>query len=508
MADVFVSYSRIDQDFVRVLHQALVQSQCDAWVDWEDIPLSADWWNEIQSGIEAADTFLFVMSPDSLKSEVCRKEIDCAAANHKRMMPIVRRDGFTRDLVPPALGKHNWLFFRESDDFDAAFKALIDTLDTDLDYVKFHTRLLVRSREWENNHKTEDYLLRGQDLDLTEAWLAQGEEKSPRPTALQRDYVYQSRQAAMARQRQQSQRLKLFGASVSVLAVLALAAAGVAWQQRQRAIAQGQIAEQQSKLAFAHQLAVAGQTTVQNQLLSQKETLTVAQETALGFGLASLPADLAQLLSQENPRLITFSPATNFVAIINQTYDLRVWHVPSRRLVLAWGAEANVADVGFSPDETLLTVATRDAVLHIWSTEGETYTAKTALEGHTQGLTDTAFSPDGALLATASEDGTVRLWSLADILNQNKRLVLLVRHNQPVYTVAFSPDGQAVLTGDGQSLRGWSLAGQPMLCVSHDQPVQLVMFNTDGTQVGSVSGNTLVRVWPWPRLLEDELPCP
>ncbi len=112
MADVFISYSRVDQDFVRVLHQALAQSQCDAWVDWEDIPLSADWWKEIQAGIDAANTFIFVISPDSLKSEVCRQEIDYAVANHKRMMPIVWRDGFDRTLVPPALGKHNWLFFR------------------------------------------------------------------------------------------------------------------------------------------------------------------------------------------------------------------------------------------------------------------------------------------------------------------------------------------------------------------------------------------------------------
>ena len=38
MADVFISYSRVDQSFVKVLNQALNQSQYDAWVDWEDIP--------------------------------------------------------------------------------------------------------------------------------------------------------------------------------------------------------------------------------------------------------------------------------------------------------------------------------------------------------------------------------------------------------------------------------------------------------------------------------------
>jgi hypothetical protein len=515
MADVFISYSRVDQDFVRVLHQALAQSQCDAWVDWEDIPLSADWWKEIQAGIDAANTFVFVISPDSLKSEVCRQEIDYAAASHKRMMPIVWRDEFDRAVVPPALGKHNWLFFRQTDNFDQAFQALVKTLDTDLDYVKLHTRLLVRSREWEASQKMADYLLRGKDLESAETWLAQSTGKSPGPTALHRDYVYRSRRAETTRQRQQQRRLQIFGASVSGLALLALGAAGLAFQQRQRAIVQEQLAYQQSKLAFANQLAVAAQTTVQSQLrqnqLLQDLSAEMAspapevQETTLAFGLASLPDDLAALLRQERPRLITFSPYNTYVAIVNEAYDLRVWHVPSQRQVLVWGVESNIADVGFSPDETLLTVATRDSVLHIWRTDVDAYTAKTALEGHTQRLTDTAFSPDGGLFATASEDGTVRLWNLSDILNENKRQAMLLRHPAPVQSVTFSPDGQHVLTGDDQALRVWSMAGQPTLCLSHNEPLRLVMFNNDGTQVGSVSSETLVRVWPWPQLLEESL---
>jgi hypothetical protein len=54
MADVFISYSRKDKDFVKALHAALVQQNRETWVDWEDIPLTADWWQEIQSGIETA----------------------------------------------------------------------------------------------------------------------------------------------------------------------------------------------------------------------------------------------------------------------------------------------------------------------------------------------------------------------------------------------------------------------------------------------------------------------
>lgn len=37
MADVFISYSRRDKEFVQVLYDALRASQYDTWVDWQDI---------------------------------------------------------------------------------------------------------------------------------------------------------------------------------------------------------------------------------------------------------------------------------------------------------------------------------------------------------------------------------------------------------------------------------------------------------------------------------------
>jgi hypothetical protein len=43
MAEVFISYSRKDKDFVRRLGDTLVASKRDPWVDWKDIPLTAEW---------------------------------------------------------------------------------------------------------------------------------------------------------------------------------------------------------------------------------------------------------------------------------------------------------------------------------------------------------------------------------------------------------------------------------------------------------------------------------
>ena len=63
----------------------------------------------IYAAIDGADTFVFVLTPDSIASVVCGREIDHAAAHNKRMVPIVARD-VNGDSVPEALAKLNWIF--------------------------------------------------------------------------------------------------------------------------------------------------------------------------------------------------------------------------------------------------------------------------------------------------------------------------------------------------------------------------------------------------------------
>jgi TIR domain len=42
VAHIFISYSRKDKDFVRHLNDALIAQKREAWIDWKDIPLTAD----------------------------------------------------------------------------------------------------------------------------------------------------------------------------------------------------------------------------------------------------------------------------------------------------------------------------------------------------------------------------------------------------------------------------------------------------------------------------------
>jgi hypothetical protein len=51
-------------------------------------------------------------------------------------------------LLAEAVAERNWIFFDDDARFEASLAELIETLDTDLDWVKTHTRLLVRAGEW------------------------------------------------------------------------------------------------------------------------------------------------------------------------------------------------------------------------------------------------------------------------------------------------------------------------------------------------------------------------
>ena len=199
MAEVFISYSRKDGDFVRKLADALATRGRKPWVDWKDIPLTSEWQREILRNIDEADDFLFVISPESISSSNCRKEIEYAAANHKKMVPILYR-AVTDDAIPESLNKFQRIDF-SGDGFDTKFNSLVEALDTDLEWKQAHTRLLTRAKEWERESKDRSFLLRGKDLTEAEQMVARSADRQPKPTAFQSEYILQSRQSATKTQR-------------------------------------------------------------------------------------------------------------------------------------------------------------------------------------------------------------------------------------------------------------------------------------------------------------------
>lgn len=222
--EVFVSYSRKDSEFAKKFVEALYDDVENIWVDWEDINFAEDWWDRICRGIESSSNFVFVISPDSIHSDVCRQEIEYAVASGKRIVPILHRETSEEDnknLMHPAIQRHNWLPFLDGDDFDDALQKFLELINTDPLHVRNHTQLLTKAREWADSEHDVSRLLGGQILNEAEIWQAQASGRSPTVTKLHGEFIYASRQ------NQQSNSRRLF-AGGGILVVLSLIAMFVA----------------------------------------------------------------------------------------------------------------------------------------------------------------------------------------------------------------------------------------------------------------------------------------
>lgn len=207
MSQAFISYSRKDKAFVQKLQQALAEQKRDVWVDWEDIPPTAQWLREIYDGIEAAENFIFIISPDSLASKPCGKEIEHAVQHNKRFIPLLLREA-GRVEMPEAVSIHNWIYFNVEADFEKSFQTLLAALDTDLEYIKTHTRLLVKALEWSTYNQDASYLLTGSELAQAKAWLKNAGRNSVRPHALHKKFIQASSRAEQESMQEKQTRQK------------------------------------------------------------------------------------------------------------------------------------------------------------------------------------------------------------------------------------------------------------------------------------------------------------
>jgi len=103
-ATVFLSYSRHDGRLAHQVREHLTRQGIGVWLDLDSIPPTSEWLYRILRGIESADSFIFVISPDSVASEVCvAVELAHAVTCGKRIVPLRARR--TPHAAIPAAGQ-------------------------------------------------------------------------------------------------------------------------------------------------------------------------------------------------------------------------------------------------------------------------------------------------------------------------------------------------------------------------------------------------------------------
>ena len=118
MADVFVSYSRRDSEFVRRLTEAVSdRGGRDVWLDTEGIQDGEVFPEVIKRAIEQSNTFLFVITPNAVNSAYCENEVEYARQMQKRILPVLREPVPDAELLAE-IRDRNWIPFTEDADFE------------------------------------------------------------------------------------------------------------------------------------------------------------------------------------------------------------------------------------------------------------------------------------------------------------------------------------------------------------------------------------------------------
>ena len=181
-ANIFVSYSRKDTEFVDKLEAALTARGFAPKIDRSDIYAFEDWRKRIEALIVKADTIVFVLSPDAVASDICRWEVGFAARLNKRFAPIVCRP-VAAEKVPLELARLHHIFFDDPQNFEASADKLAEALLTNIDWVRKHTEFGELARRWTEAapSRPKGLLLRPPLLEEARRWIASRPAEAPIP---------------------------------------------------------------------------------------------------------------------------------------------------------------------------------------------------------------------------------------------------------------------------------------------------------------------------------------
>lgn len=202
---------------------------------------------------------------------------------------------------------------------------------------------------------------------------------------------------------------------------------------------------------------------------------------------------------------IAYSRDGNVIATGAEDGSVTLWNIrdpgrsplidKNRHKTWIWALRASV-------DGKWLATGSDDSTVALWavSDQGFEYRRSIPDTGSSHLVRGLSFSPESSLLAIATTDGSVRVWDL----EQEKVLHEFMASRQPVRCVEFSPDGRSLATGaeDG-TISFWDLGGNPLSCdggsesagFKHGAAVWGIRFHPDGDRLASCSEDHCIKLW-------------
>jgi hypothetical protein len=196
---VFISYSRKDSAaFTDELVVGLEDRGFAPFLDRHDIKPGEPWETRLGALIDQSDTVVFVISPESIKSERCVWEVNKALGFSKRLLPVIYKS-VPDASIPAKLSDLQFVRFDTASGMMRPLRELAEALRVDLEWIREHTWLGELAARWQSRNRSESLLLRGDDLVAAKAWSAKRKPDAPEITELQRSFLRASEQAEIVR---------------------------------------------------------------------------------------------------------------------------------------------------------------------------------------------------------------------------------------------------------------------------------------------------------------------
>jgi WD40 repeat protein len=195
---------------------------------------------------------------------------------------------------------------------------------------------------------------------------------------------------------------------------------------------------------------------------------------------------------------LAFAPDGKALATFGMYYDGRgdqiiVWDLSSCQALTSLPPSRELISpcMGFAPDGRTLATGGYNGRVQLWDLAGNRMIA--TLPQRRKFINHLAFSPDGRILAVAL-GWTAVLW---DVARAEELRRLLGKHAGTVWSVAFTPDGQTLMTGstDG-TVKLWDVAtGRERAAFAWDiGRVHVVAFAPDGLRAAA-GGESDIVIW-------------
>jgi hypothetical protein len=106
---LFISYARVDQTLVRKVVDLLTKGDHDPWYD-EHLQAGERWKDQILTKIRQQDVFIYLLTPQSARSEYCLWEYREALSRDKPILPVLLQKD---TKFPPGLDELQYVDFTD-----------------------------------------------------------------------------------------------------------------------------------------------------------------------------------------------------------------------------------------------------------------------------------------------------------------------------------------------------------------------------------------------------------